>query len=153
MKLSLNEILVLSEELNGRIINQQTGERTKGILSSKLSIRVKYALNNELNKKVAEYVKEFEESRNELIKEYGEEKEGGNYVVAEDKMEAFQKDLFELLSIEKNIDVPAINVGELYNIETEDYFPILLEKVLAKKEEVKKEEPKSEAPVVDIKEA
>jgi len=152
MKLTLNEILVLSEELNGRIINQQTGERTKGILSHKLSIRVKYALNNELNKKVIEYVKEFEEAKLELFKELGTQ-EGDNYVIPAEKMEDFQKQLAELLSIEKNIDVPTINVGELYNIETEDYFPILLEKVLGKKEEAKKEEPKSEAPVVDIKEA
>jgi hypothetical protein len=130
MKLTLNEILVLSEELNGRA--QGT---SKGILSHKLSIMVKYALNNELNKKVIEYVKEFEEARVELVKEFGTKVEGTEeYQVPADKMEEFQKQFNELLSIEKNIEVPKINIGELNNIETEDYYPILLEKVLAPKE-------------------
>ena len=135
MKLTLNEVLILSEELNGRVINQQTGEKSKGILSNKLSIKVKYALNNELNRKVAELVKDFEDSRNELIKEYGEEKDGF-YSVPEEKVADFQKDLIELLSIEKDIVVPNINVEELYSIETEDYWPVLLEKLLGKKPEL-----------------
>ena len=54
MKFTLGEVIVLFEELNGRIINRETGERTKGILSHKLSIRAKYILNNELNKKLSE---------------------------------------------------------------------------------------------------
>lgn len=135
MKITLNEILALSDELNGKIINPSTGQRSKGILSQKLSIRVKYALNNELNKKILEYCKEFEDARNELIKEIGEKIEGtDNYQVPNEKMEEYNKQLFELLSIEKNIDAPKINVGELYNIETEDYYPILLDKLLAPKE-------------------
>jgi hypothetical protein len=135
MKLTLNEVLILSEELNGRVINQQTGEKSKGILSNKLSIKVKYALNNELNRKVAELVKDFEDSRNELIKEYGEEKDG-LYSVPQEKVAEFQKDLIELLSIEKDIAVPNINVEELYSIETEDYWPVLLEKLLGKEPEL-----------------
>jgi hypothetical protein len=131
MKLTLNEVLILSEELNGRIINQETGEKSKGILSNKLSIKVKYALNIQLNKKVAELIKEFEDSRNELIKQYGEETDGV-YVVPKEKIGDFQKDLIELLSIEQEVSVPDINVEELYSIETEDYFPVLLEKLLGK---------------------
>ena len=50
MKLTLAEIVVLFEELNGRLLNRETGERSKGILAHKLSIRAKYLLNNELNK-------------------------------------------------------------------------------------------------------
>ena len=135
MKLTLNEVLILSEELNGRVINQQTGEKSKGILSNKLSIKVKYALNNELNRKVAELVKDFEDSRNEIIKEYWEEKDG-LYSVPQEKVAEFQKDLIELLSIEKDIAVPNINVEELYSIETEDYWPVLLEKLLGKEPEL-----------------
>jgi hypothetical protein len=132
MKITLNELLVLSEELNGT----QDGKR-KGILSHKLSIRVKYALNNELNKKVIEYVKEFDEARVELVKEFGTKVEGTEeYQIPADKMDEFQKQFSELLSIEKNIEVPKINIGELNNIETEDYFPVLLDKVLAPKAEV-----------------
>ena len=136
MKITLNEVLSLSEELNGRLLNAQTQERSKGILSQKLSIRVKYALNNELNKKILEFVKEFEDARVEIVKELGTKVEGTeNYQVSNDKMDEYNKQLFELLSIEKNIDVPNINVGELYNIETEDYWPILLDKLLTNKEE------------------
>jgi hypothetical protein len=143
MKLTLNEILVLSEELNGT----QNGKR-KGILSHKLSIRVKYSLNNELNKKVIEYVKEFDEARVELIKELGTKIEGSEeYEIPAEKIEEFQKQLNELLSIEKNIIVPKINIGELNNIETEDYFPILLDKVLAP------EVQKTETPVVEAEQA
>jgi hypothetical protein len=132
MKITLNELLVLSEELNGT----QDGKR-KGILSHKLSIRVKYALNNELNKKVIEYVKEFDEARVELVKEFGTKVEGTEeYQVSAEKMDEFQKQFAELLSIEKNIEVPKIKIEELNNIETEDYFPILLDKVLSTKAEV-----------------
>jgi hypothetical protein len=131
MKLTLQEIVQLFEELNGRVINNETGERTKGLLSAKLSIRVKYILVNELNKKLLEYVKEFEDAKLEVFKELGT-LEGNNYVVPTDKMEELNKQLTELLSIEKSIDVPSINVKELFNIETENYFPILLDKLLNK---------------------
>lgn len=151
MKLTLGEIVQLFNELNGQIIDQKTGERSKGVLSHKLSIRAKHILNNDLNKKLAEEVKAFEESRLELFKELGEQ-EGDMWIVKpENKEELFNK-VQELEAIEKNVEVPKINVGELYNIETEDYFPILLDKLLAKPETkvVEAEEVKSEAPVVPL---
>jgi hypothetical protein len=141
MKLTLGEIVVLFEELNGRLLNRETGERSKGILSHKLSIRAKYLLNNELNKAVAEEVKSYEEARLEIFKELGKQ-EGESYVVAPENQEELIKKIQELESIEKNIEAPKLNVGELFNIETDDYFPILLEKVLAKE--------KIEAPVVPL---
>jgi sulfite reductase alpha subunit-like flavoprotein len=133
MKLTLGEIAVLFEELNGRV-NRETGERTKGILSHKLSIRAKYILNNELNKKLSEEVKHYEEARLEIFKELGTQ-EGENISVSpEDKPELIKR-IQELESIEKDIDVPKLNVEELFSIETDDYFPILLEKLLAKEED------------------
>jgi hypothetical protein len=149
MKLTLGEIVVLFEELNGRLLNRETGERSKGILSHKLSIRAKYLLNTELNKAVAEEVKSYEEARLEIFKELGKQ-EGESYVVAPENQEELIKKIQELESIEKSIEVPKLNVGELFNIETDDYFPILLEKVLGKKEEKAAEAPKSEAPVVPL---
>jgi len=61
----------------------------------------------------------------------------------------------ELESIEKTVPVPKLNVGELFNIETDDYFPILLEKLLGKEEKkeeskVEEEASKSETPVVPL---
>lgn len=151
MKLNLGEIVQLSDELNGRVINNQTGERSKGVLSHKLSIRAKHILSNDLNKKIAEDVKGFEESRLELFKELGEQ-EGDMWIVKPEKQDELFAKIKELESIEKNVEVPKINAGELYNIETEDYFPILLDKLLAKPkvEEVVAEEVKTEAPVVSL---
>ena len=148
VKLSLGEISQLFNELNGQVINQQTGERTKGVLSHKLSIRAKHILNNDLNKKIMEDVKGFEESRLELFKELGEQ-EGDMWIVKPEHQEELFAKVQELEAIEKSIEVPKINAGELYNIETEDYWPILLDKVLAK-EGKKAEEPQSEAPVVPM---
>lgn len=143
MKLTLGEIVVLFEELNGRLLNRETGERSKGILSHKLSIRAKYLLNTELNKTVADEFKSYEEARLEIFKELGKQ-EGDSYIVAHESQAELIKKIQELENIEKNIEVPKLNVGELFNIETDDYFPILLEKVLAKE--------KVEAPIVDIEE-
>jgi hypothetical protein len=136
MKFTLGEITVLFEELNGRIISRETGERTKGILSHKLSIRAKYILNNELNKKLSEEVKHYEEARLEIFKELGKQ-EGENFIVSPEDRPELIKRIQELESIEKDIDVPKLNVEELFSIETDDYFPILLEKLLAKEEDVK----------------
>ena len=151
MKLTLGEIVQLNDELNGRVINQQTGERSKGVLSHKLSIRAKHILSNDLNKKIAEDVKGFEESRLELFKELGEQ-EGDMWIVKPEKQDELFAKIKELESIEKNVEVPKINAGELYNIETEDYFPILLDKLLAKPkvEEVVAEEVKTETPIVSL---
>lgn len=131
MRLTLSEIVVLFEELNGRLLNRETGERSKGILAHKLSIRAKYLLNNELNKAVADEVKTYEEARIEIFKELGT-LEGDSYIVAPENQVELIKKIQELEAIEKNIQVPKLDVGELFNIETDDYFPILLEKVLAK---------------------
>ena len=135
MKLTLGEIAVLFEELNGRM-NRETGERTKGILSHKLSIRAKYILNNELNKKLSEEIKQYEEARLEIFKELGTQ-EGENISVSPEDQPELIKRIQELESIEKDIDVPKLNVEELFSIETDDYFPILLEKLLAKEEDAK----------------
>jgi hypothetical protein len=151
MKLTLGEIVALFNELNGQVIDQKTGERSKGVLSYKLSIRAKHILNNDLNKKIAEDVKAFEESRLELFKELGEQ-EGDMWIVKPENQDELFKKIQELESIEKNVEVPKINAGELYNIETEDYWPILLDKLLAKPEAkvVEAEEVQSEAPIVSL---
>lgn len=143
MRLTLGEIVVLFEELNGRLLNRETGERSKGVLAHKLSIRAKYLLNTELNKALAEEIKTYEEARLEIFKELGT-LEGDSYIVAPENQVELIKKIQELESIEKNIEVPKLNVGELFNIETDDYFPVLLEKVLGK------EAPKSEATVVPL---
>jgi len=112
MKLTLGQIVTLFEELNGRLLNRETGERSKGVLSHKLSIRAKYLLNTELNKAVAEEVKSYEEARLEIFKDLGKQ-EGESYVVAPENQEELIKRIQELESIEKTIAVPKLKVEEL----------------------------------------
>ena len=133
MKLKLAEIAQLFEELNGKLLNSETGERSKGVLSHKLSVKVKYILVNELNKKLTEYVKEFEEAQLSIFKELGTQEEN-SYVVPAEKREELQFQLLELSNIEKFVEVPNIDVTELFEVETETYFPILLDKLLSKTE-------------------
>jgi hypothetical protein len=65
----------LEAELNGTQ-NPQTGEKlTKGLLSEKLQLKTKYWL-SDLAKKVKEQTDACNELRNDLIKKYGEEKDG-----------------------------------------------------------------------------
>ena len=151
MKLTLGQTVALFNELNGQVIDQKTGERSKGVLSHKLSIRAKHILQNEVNKKISEKVKEFEESRIEAFKELGEEKDG-MFIVAPENQEELFKRIEELEAIEVSIEAPKLHPGELFNIETEDYWPILLDVLLAKEEPkvVEAEEVKSEAPVVPL---
>jgi hypothetical protein len=137
MKLTLAEISTMFDELNGRVINHKTGERSNtGLLSQKLPIKVKYILNSQINKKILEEKKSFDESSLEIFKEMiaegkGEEKEG-QYLVLEDYTTELRSRLSELEKIEKDIEVPELNVEELFNIETDDYYPVLLEKFLKK---------------------
>jgi hypothetical protein len=140
MKLTLGEIATMFDELNGRIIDQQTGERSKtGLLSQKLSIKIKYILNNQINKKLVDEKKAFDESNLEVFKEMvaegkGEEKDG-KYFIPEEHTPELRFRLAELEKIQKDIEVPELDIEELFNIETEDYYPILLEKFLKKEKE------------------
>jgi hypothetical protein len=139
MKFTLREVAMLFEELNGKVINPETGEKSKGLLSQKLSIKAKYILNNQVNKQLIDEIKTFEESRLEVFKEMvadgkGDEKDNQFIIHPENQLELVNK-LNDLQSIEKNIEVPNLNVNELFSIETEDYYPILLEKLLKKEEE------------------
>jgi len=137
MKLTLGEIATMFDELNGRVINQQTGERSStGLLSQKLSIKVKYILNNQINKKIVDEKKAFDESCLDIFKEMiaegkGEEREG-QYLIPEEHTPELRFRLSELEKIEKDIEVPELYIEDLFNIETEDYYPVLLEKFLKK---------------------
>ena len=137
MKLTLGEISTMFDELNGRLINQQTGERSNtGLLSQKLSIKIKYILNNQINKQLVDEKKAFDESSFEVFKEMIAEGKGevtdGRYVVPEEHSAELKARLLELEQIEKDIEVPELNIEELFDIETEDYYPVLLEKFLKK---------------------
>jgi hypothetical protein len=149
--LTLGEVVNLFGELNGNN-SQDPAFKTKGVLGHKLSIRAKHILQTELSNKILEEVKAYEETRLSLFKEMVEEGKGeeknGTYLIPPDHQAELAKKIEELESIEKKVEVPKLNVGELYNIETDEYWPILLDKVLAKKEEPTTAP--TEAPVVPM---
>jgi hypothetical protein len=132
--LKLVQFFNLEAELNG-VTNQQTGEKlTKGILSEKLQLKTKYWL-SDLSKKVKEQTDACQGLRDELIKKYGEEADGGisiSQVVEEDgkqvvnpKFISFQNEFNALLNEEREIEYKEISIDELGEVETTEVYDTL----------------------------
>ncbi len=124
----------LEAELNGTQ-NPQTGEKlTKGLLSEKLQLKTKYWL-SDLSKKVKEQTDACNELRNDLIKKYGEEKDGQISVpvsVKEDDKDilnpnfvSFQSEFEALLNEEREIEYKQLSIDDLGSIETEEVYNTL----------------------------
>lgn len=133
--LKLIQFFALDAELNG-VRNQQNGEvLVKGILNEKLPMYVKYWLTN-LAKVVGEEKKACEELRNEMIKKYGEEKDGGVSIpltikdeegneVQNPQIIEFEKEYNELLNQEKEIEYKQLSIDDFSKLETEENYSIL----------------------------
>jgi hypothetical protein len=133
--LKLEEILRLNAELNG-LVNQQTGEKAfTGILSYKMPLTTKYWL-MDLAKKTKVEVEACDALRGEIIKKYGEEKDGSFQIQRSIKDEegndiinpsfiSFNNEYSELLMQEKQIEYKPLNINDLSNIESEDVYEIL----------------------------
>jgi rRNA maturation protein Rpf1 len=146
ISLKLHEILILDAELNGAK-NQQTGEVTiKGLANEKLSLVVKYHM-NELSKKVAVEKQSVETLREELIKKLGTEEDGqvfikmydevldeeGNIVsrsLTENFLE-FNKEYDTLLSEVKELEYRPFELSELASIETEANYDVFFKLIKA----------------------
>ena len=129
MNLKLHEVIALYYELNG-VTKQgkETEVLSQGMLKQKTSLKTKVYLQR-LNKVVSEEVKLYEEAKQELFKKYGEEKEGMIEVTSE-KIPDFNKELQDLLTAEKEINVSELwgadlKLEHLENIETDEYYPAL----------------------------
>lgn len=133
MKLTLFEIELLFNELNG-VLDAEKKQRSGGILSKKLTIKTKYILQNELNKKISEEMKSYEDAIQDIFKELGKQ-DGQMIQVGEENREELKKRLNELSSIQKEIEIPNIDVEELFDIKTEEYYPILLDKLLKREKQ------------------
>lgn len=132
--LKLSEFYQLEAELNG-VVNQQTGEKlSQGLLSQKLSLNVKYWL-NDMAKKVKEQKDECEALKNELIKKYGEEKDGMIQIAMTIKGEndtdvinpafvSFQNEFQKLLAEERELEYKQLKLSDVGNIETEDSYDL-----------------------------
>jgi hypothetical protein len=129
MNLKLHEVLSLYYELNGVTKQgQETEVLTQGMLKQKMSLKTKVYLQR-LNKVVSEEVKLYEEAKQELWKKWGDEKDGMIEIPAE-KVADFNKELQDLLTAEKEINVSELwgadlKVEHLESIETDEFYPAL----------------------------
>lgn len=132
-KLTLGELYGLDAELNG-LSNTQSGEvLIKGLLNQPLPIKTKYWLTR-LKDIVASEKKTVDDLRNELIKKYGTEEEGGNYSIPAflDKegkernpsFDEFNKELEELLKTEKELEHAVFTIDMFESLETEENYGI-----------------------------
>lgn len=130
MNLKLHEVIALYYELNGVTKQGETTEViSQGMLKQKMSLKTKVYLQR-LNKVVSEELKIYEDAKMELWKKYGEEKEG-NIEIASENIPDFNKELNELLTAEKEINVSELwgadlKLEHLESIETDEYYPALL---------------------------
>lgn len=130
MNLKLHEVIALYYELNGVTKQGETTEvLTQGMLKQKMSLKTKVYLQR-LNKVVSEELKLYEDAKMELWKKYGDEKDG-SLEIASEKIADFNKELNELLTAEKEINVSELwgadlKLEHLESIETDEYYPALL---------------------------
>lgn len=140
--LKLSEIIQLEAELNG-ITNTQTQEVvSKGLLSEKLKMTVKYWL-SDLSKKVVTEREAVNSLRDASIKKYGVADEQGNislpvYLPASEKDVAdgkpqeinpqfieFQNEFNALLAEERDLDVYEFKLADFDNVETSENYQII----------------------------
>jgi hypothetical protein len=130
MNLKLHEVIALYYELNGVTkTGKETEVLSQGMLKQKMSLKTKVYLQR-LNKVVGEEVKLYEEAKQELFKKLGVE-EDGNISIPVENFEAFNKELNDLLTAEKEINVSELwgadlKLEHLESIETDEYYPALL---------------------------
>jgi hypothetical protein len=129
MNLKLHEVLSLYYELNGVTKQgQETEVLTQGMLKQKMSLKTKVYLQR-LNKVVSEEVKLYEEAKQELWKKLGDEKDG-MIEIPSDKVADFNKELQDLLTAEKEINVSELwgadlKLEHLESVETDEFYPAL----------------------------
>ena len=133
IELSLAEILTLEAELNG-YVNPQTGEKVlDGFLKEKLNLTTKYWL-SKLSNKLQSEKSILDKIREDLIKEYGEEKNGNISIeMFEDesrtklntKFIEFQKKYSELLEEKREITYSPLKLSDLEDVKTNENYVVL----------------------------
>lgn len=137
IKLSLAELLTLEAELNG-YANPQSGEQIlSGFLKEKLNLATKYWL-TKLSDKLTAKKKTIEVLRDELIKKFGEEKDGSIGIetfLDEEKTKVnpkfveFQDEWAKLLSEEEEVEYNPISVADLEKIDSENNYNLVFKLV------------------------
>ena len=137
IKLSLAELLTLEAELNG-YVSPQTGEQIlSGFLKEKLNLATKYWL-TKLSDKLTAKKKTIEVLRDELIKKFGEEKDGNIGIetfLDEEKTKVnpkfieFQDEWAKLLSEEEEVEYNPLTVSDLEKIDSEGNYNLVFKLV------------------------
>lgn len=137
IKLSLAELLTLEAELNG-YVNPQSGEQIlSGFLKEKLNLATKYWL-TKLSDKLTSKKKTIEVLRDELIKKFGEEKDGNIGIetfLDEEKTKVnpkfieFQDEWTKLLSEEEEVEYNPLTVADLEKIDSEGNYNLVFKLV------------------------
>jgi len=137
IKLSLAELLTLEAQLNG-YVNPQSGEQIlSGFLKEKLNLATKYWL-TKLSDKLTSKKKTIEVLRDELIKKFGEEKNGSIGIetfLDEEKTKVnpkfieFQDEWAKLLSEEEEIEYNPLTVADLEKIDSEGNYNLVFKLV------------------------
>ena len=60
-------------------------------------------------KEIASELESFDKARNAMVIKYGEERDDGNIEVTRDNMEMFNKEIFELLDVDAEINILLLN--------------------------------------------
>lgn len=121
--LKVAELFTLKTELEG------TDKRT-GLLRQSLPLPVKFKL-LQVYKRVSEITTDIENLQKETITKFGKEMENGNWAVEKDSenYDTCIKELEALMQEEQEIIIPEFTL-EMFNIETDEVYPIFLEKLI-----------------------
>jgi hypothetical protein len=133
-KLTLGEIITLESEISG-LTNQQTGEVVlKGLLSENINLVIKYRL-SKLVDSIGADKKILDGLREELIKKYGEEKDGAIFIapfldeakaVQNPKFGQFVQEYNTLLAEQKEIEHPVVTLEDIKDVKSEGRYDVFL---------------------------
>lgn len=134
IKLSITEIVGLEAELNG-LVNPETGEViSKGLFGEKLDLATKYRL-KKLSDALTAEKKIVDDLRQELIKKFGKEEEGGKFTIPmwEDEAKTiehpgfaeFKKQYESLLVEEREFDYNPLSVEDIKDIKSDERYDLV----------------------------
>jgi hypothetical protein len=133
-KLTLGEIISLESEISG-LSNQQTGEvLLKGLLSENINLVIKYRLSKLVDSFAADK-KILDGLREELIKKYGEEKDGGIFIapfldeaktISNPNFVKFVNEYNTLLAEQKEVEHLVITLEDIKDVKSEGRYDVFL---------------------------
>lgn len=130
----LAEVLQLHQELVGN-------EQVQGLLGLPMTMLAKFRL-GKLVGELAKEVEAYQKVNEELIKKYGEEKDGSfmifNYIedektkekVLNPNLEKYSQEINPILQEEKELEIPEIKIRDFQDTKVEGYYSVFFSKVV-----------------------